>query len=91
MKIDLLKKKFQRELEKWMDSEGINQTTVAWLVECSEATVSNWVRGYTLPNRNNGMLLAYFAPELKDVLERIAGLPAAKDRWNSGNLGKKAA
>jgi hypothetical protein len=89
MKIDLMKKKFQKEIEMWLSSESLSYTAAGWLLNVSGQTVSNYVNGVTLPNRNTALLLAFFEPKLKDVLERIAGLPAAQGRYEKQN--RKAA
>jgi hypothetical protein len=80
MSPNLLKKKFQVELEKWLKEEDINVASAAWLLCCTTATVNNWLTGRTLPGRNNGILLAYFSDGCREVLYRLVGLYEVEER-----------
>jgi predicted transcriptional regulator len=80
MNESLLRKKFQKEFEKWLEAERLSVGGAAWLLDCSERTIKNYSEGRTLPHRDFALLLCFFEPKLKEVLELIAGLPTAKLR-----------
>jgi DNA-binding transcriptional regulator YiaG len=93
MNIEMLKRKFQLELSRFMKSNGLNSMSTAWLLDCHRKTVENWESGRTLPSRNNALMLAYFAENVRTVLNLLAGVDAAAVRFaeHRSQGGKKAA
>lgn len=73
-------KRFSNLVKQFADSERITFGALAFLVKCSEWTVSSWVAGKNLPSRDNAIKLGHFSKDFARFFHQLARVEEAQKR-----------